>query len=123
VDRQVAHEPESIVVDVFDASALEGDGRVRLGVEEVGRPQVRIALRIARVDAGGRDRDVDERGRRIVIGRLNRAGHVREAAFHGRDHHVPDRELDVAVRGVDRPRGDGGRLGAGGGAHRILHSE
>ena len=63
-----------------DLRALEGDLRILLGVEEVGRAQVLVAIRVVGVDRGGLDRE-DDRGH-LGLGRVGLDGplEVGEAA-------------------------------------------
>src|SRR5580692_6323245 len=65
VDGEVARHLEVSLAGPFDALALERDRRELLDVEEVGRLEVAVALRFARVDARRVDRNVDRRLRRI----------------------------------------------------------
>src|SRR5690348_6724479 len=50
VDRQVAGELELAAAAIEHARPLERDARILLRVEEVGRAEVRVALRVACVD-------------------------------------------------------------------------
>src|SRR5439155_23983143 len=106
-DGQVALDGELAVALRLDAGAGEGEIRVALGVEEVGRAQVRVALGLARVDAGGGDLHLDARIGGVRLVDDDGPFHVGEAAFDRRDHQVLDGELDVRVHGVDLPRGRG----------------
>ena len=56
-----------------DRGRHEGDGRVGLGVEEVGRAQVRVAGAEVRVDAGGGDGELAARAGRVGLVELDRA--------------------------------------------------
>ena len=69
---------------------------------------MRVALRLPRVDAGHRDGDLDRGRGGIGVVEHNGSLDSGEAALDGGNHQVTDRELDVAVRGVDRPGGAGG---------------
>ncbi len=60
-DRQIARHRQIVAGRLRDARAAERQRREVLGVEEVGRTQVRVALRLARVDAGDVDRRLDLR--------------------------------------------------------------
>src|SRR5688572_30050651 len=76
-----------------------------------------IALLGARVEARGRQLDLDQRGVGSRFIDRERAADVREAALYGGDHHVLRRELDERVGRVDRPRGRRRSLGCNG-SHR-----
>src|SRR4051794_9444064 len=103
VHREVAVHARRLAVDGLDASGLEGDLRERLGIEEVGRAQVLVALRLAGVDRRDLDRPV-----RPAVGDLllhvEGALELAELAAHVGDPHVLDRELDARVRRIDGPR-------------------
>ena len=77
---------------------MEADLGMLLGVEEVRRGQVRVALLIAGIDA--RDLDVAVQDRRVA-GRVKRACERVKRAADGRDPHVADLEADVRVGWVD----------------------
>jgi hypothetical protein len=102
-DRQVAEDPKEGAVNVLDPLRLEPDLRVGLGVEEVGRAQVVVAVRLVRVDARDLDDAVRLRAGRVVAS-LDRGLECGEAAPYRRDHHVLDRELDARVRLINLPR-------------------
>jgi hypothetical protein len=55
VQREVADDAVGVLVDGLDAGGLEGEVLVGVGVEEVGRAQVRVALGLVGVDRGGLD--------------------------------------------------------------------
>src|SRR5690606_16010655 len=59
LDGQVAGDAQGVGVGGHDLGRAEGDRRVGLDVEEVGRLQVTVAVRAAGVDAGGLDGDLD----------------------------------------------------------------
>ena len=84
-----------------DALGLEGQRRELRHVEEVGRLQVRVALRLARVDGAGVDRHVDGRVRVVGPGPRRGAGDLAELTAHRRHHHVLDGEAGRRVRGID----------------------
>ena len=116
MDRQVPRQLEFVSVDIRDAPAPERDLGIRVHVEEVRGLQVRVALRLARVDARGGDPDVHVGLRDVVVVHADGAADVGEPAFDGRNHQVPYRELHVGVRGVDRPGREAGGGGCGRGA-------
>ena len=60
-DRQVADHVVAFAALLDDPLALEGDVRELLDVEEVGRAQVRVAIRLVGVDARRLDRELDRR--------------------------------------------------------------
>src|SRR5450756_1593697 len=70
-----------------------------------------VALLGARVDAGRLDGHADARLRR-VIGDVQRAFELAEAALDLGHHQVPGLELDRRVRGVEHPRARAGELDA-----------
>src|SRR6187399_196413 len=116
--RDAVNREPTLELEIFTALAgarrNEAHRRVVLDIEEVGAPEVGVALLLARVDGGHVDRNVD-RGRlgaRRIVARG--AFELRELAAHVRDHQVPDGEPDVRVGGVDRPAGR--REGDGGGS-------
>src|SRR2546423_3656475 len=108
--------------------ALVGHGRPGLDVEEVAGAKVTVALLVAGVDAAGLDGDGDRR-LEGVLGDLDRAGEVGEAAPGLGDHQVADGEADLAVAGVEAVGPGGGelgtvddtdgRVGSGGQAHGV----
>src|SRR5262249_18512672 len=99
---QVAAHDEAVPAP-RDRLRPEGQRRVGGGVEEVGRAQVLVALRLARVDRGRVDGDVDGRVLRVLQVEIDRPGHLAEAAADVRDHEVADGELGGRVRRVDVP--------------------
>src|SRR5712691_356168 len=114
LERQVAVEDELATLDA-NASRAVGHRRVALDLEEVGRPDVPVALLIAGVDRGHVDLGTDRRAGRVRAGD-QLAGEARELAAYLADHHVPDGEADLGVHRVDGPgpgdvAGDGGRDG------------
>ena len=83
--------------------------RVVLGVEELGRAQVLIALGVAGLDVGGVDRQLDRRVRAQVEPALVTV----EMALDGRQApEVPDAELDARALRVQLPAADKGLVGA-----------
>src|SRR5207248_3216902 len=117
VQRQLSDHAEAVPAARLDAGAGEGDGRVLLDVEEVGRAQVRVALGVAGGNRGRVDLGPDGRAARVVGDVQDSAADAGEAALDGGDHHVADAELDQAVGGVDLPGGQGLGGRGGGDAH------
>src|SRR6266511_2356430 len=105
------------VLAVADAGGAVGHGGVGVGLEEVGRAQVVVALGVVGVDGaevdGGGDGGVEWVGCQAQL-----AFEAGEVAADLADHHVADGEGDVGVDGVDRP-GSGDVAGDldGGGRH------
>src|SRR5690606_9489209 len=66
LDGEVAGHPVGRVVHHLDRGAAELDGRVVLHVEEVVAAQVRVAVGVAGVDAGGLDGDRQVGPRRVL---------------------------------------------------------
>ena len=110
LDRQVAGHRVVVGARRLDPGALEGDPRVLLELQEVGRLQVVVALGVVGLDA----RDVDGHLERRVGGIFGidraAAGDVTEMAAHGHHAQVLDRELDLRVIRVQSP------------GHRYFHS-
>ena len=105
------------VVDLAQARADQGQGRVVGDVEEVVGAQVLVALDLAGEDAGGLDGRLQGR----VLGLLGDgegALHVGEAAPYLRADQVAGDEADVGVGRVDRVGPD---LRKGDGAARRAH--
>ncbi len=63
-------------------------------VEEIGGPKVRVALALVRVDARYRNREVDRCIFEVAFVADERSADVGKAALYGRNHQVPDGELD-----------------------------
>ena len=109
----------------------EGDGRVLLRVEEVGRAQVAVAVRVPGVDGADVDRDLGGRRGRVLGVDVRRRGVVLELTADLRHHRVAGSEAEAAVRGVEHVvagqvaqvcRGgleDVGVEGLGEGAHEV----
>jgi hypothetical protein len=70
-------------------------------IEEVGRLQMAVALRIAGVDGGRVDGRLDAGLAPVLLVEHQVAGGLDEPAAHGGVHHVLDRELGGGVRRVD----------------------
>ena len=108
---------EEVAVTVRpDPGGLVGHGGVGLDLEEVGGPDVRVALLVAGVDRGQVDLGGDRGVERVLAGH-ELAGEGAELAPYLAYHHVPGGEADLAVDRVDRPgardvAGDAGQ-GAG----------
>ena len=101
-DRERAVDAERVAA-LLDALALEHDRREFFGVEEVGRLEVGVTLRLARVDA--RDLDPNLHRRLLERGGVERELPVpgQELAVDLRDHHVTNGEPDARVCAVDLP--------------------
>src|SRR5690606_21969212 len=114
LDGQVAGDGPLVAV-ALDAGGVEGDARVGLDVEEVGRLQVAVAVGGRGVHGGGLDGDL-HRGvggvGGVDVGRALEAG---ERATHVGDHRVAGLEAEAAVARVDRVVAGqvGDRLGGG----------
>src|SRR5207245_2210612 len=83
--------------------ALERDVGVLLGVEEVRRTEVAVALGVVRVDGPDVDGDLEVGLLRRGRVQLQPAAHATEPAADGAHHHVLHREVDLRVRGIDVP--------------------
>src|SRR5581483_3767216 len=120
MDAQPAGDPKLLIVERLDARRLEAKLGELCGIEEIGRPQVIVALGLVGVDRLGLDRAVDLGGREVFAD-LEGAREVGELAAYGGDAHVLDAEADRRVRAVDGPGAgrDQGRKG-GCGAHQGL---
>src|SRR5215216_2946561 len=116
VDGQVAGEREVTGRAPLDPVAPELDLRVALDVEEVGRAQVLIPLRVAALDAGGVDRDLRPRAQRVVRD-VDVALDAGELAPHLAHHEVPGDALHGRVDGLDLPVARLRDLDASDGAH------
>ncbi len=108
VDRQVA---EDDTVSALPLRALAAERRLGelLDVEQLGRLDVRVAVRVAGLHAGHADDDVDA-GVGEPLGDLHRTADVGEASADLGDHEVPADERHVGVPRVDLPQ-SGGRNG------------
>ena len=102
-DREVAHDGERLALQVGDPAALEPDRGEGVRVEEIGRAQVCVALRLARIDARHADLDVDLAAGGIAIVAPHRTADLGEPALDGRDHQMANRKLHVRVGAVDAP--------------------
>src|SRR5581483_4676619 len=102
-DRQVAVDPGRVGAGRLDPCAGEGDRRILLDVEEVGRSQVAVALLLARVDRRRVHLDLDRGLRRVRLVEHDRAGDAGEAALRRSEHHVLDTEANRRVLGIDLP--------------------
>ena len=104
-DRQFARELVIIGSDALQAGALERDLRKVGGVDEVGAPQVLVALRLS----GPETRRVDRRlhGQRFgVVGvELQVPVNILEVSPHPSHHHVSDAELGGGMSGLEGPLG------------------
>src|SRR5262249_10207341 len=102
-DGEAPDDAVARLVELLDALAPKTERGKPLHVEEVGGAEVRVPIRYAGVQARRVDRDVRDRAGDVTVIDLDRAGVFREAASNLRDHHVPDREVDARVGGVDVP--------------------
>src|SRR5438270_4523050 len=66
MDGQVAEDAQVPAAEVVDPGAAEGQGGKLLGIEEVGRSQVRVALLVAGDDARRIDGHLDARARQLL---------------------------------------------------------
>ena len=103
-DREITRDTE-IVARALDLGALEGDRRILLDVEEVGRTKMRVTFLITSVEARRVDGHVDLRRGRVVVLDCDRAVHIPEMTANRRDHEMLDRKLRLGVGGIDLPRG------------------
>src|SRR5450755_797501 len=94
-DGQLSGQTVERRAELLDPRAAEPDLGKVLDVEEVGRPQVIVALGRARVDAGGIDRRLPDRPREIALVEVDLSGELGEAAPSLLDYHVADREVDA----------------------------
>src|SRR5450756_1329156 len=116
-DGEIAVDLPVVVAVVLHTRARERQLRVRVDLEEVRAAQMIVALLGARVDAGRLDRHARARLRR-VLGDVQHAFELAEAALDLGHHQVTGLELDRRVRGVERPRARAGELDAVPGAGR-----
>src|SRR5205807_2287687 len=86
-DRQVAGQREIGAPLLNRAARAEGDRWVVLHVQEVGRTDVRVTVRIAGVDTGGVDRSL-HLGIFGLLGHLDGPGELAELAAYLADHQV-----------------------------------
>jgi hypothetical protein len=88
---------------LFHLSARLPAALTALGVEELRRPQVRVALGVAGVDARDRGPAGDLRVRGVLLVGIESPPELAEVAPNGGDHHVLDLEGGARVRGVGVP--------------------
>ncbi len=111
LDREAAVQEEA-ALGLFHVRALEADHRILFGIEELGAPEVVVALLDARVDAGRLHRHDDRASLQALLVEGEGAADVVGRAVHLRDPEVADGESDARVRPVDLPLGgpsEGGR--------------
>ena len=118
---ELAVDHEALLVVVPDAGRRVGQQRVLVGVEEVGRTQVRVAVGVAGVDRRQDHRRLDARVEGVLGGHEG-AGEVAEHALDLAHHEVADAEPDLGVGGVDGP-GTRDVPGDGGGGLDCSHDE
>jgi hypothetical protein len=87
----------------LDPRAAVGEGRELLGLEEVGGPEVLVAIGHAGVNARGVDGDLHLRGARVPLVHRERALPLGEPAAHLRDHQVAHGEVDAGVHEIEGP--------------------
>src|ERR1019366_1425005 len=90
--RQIARDFEA-VASSLDHRALEDELGVLLHIEEVGRPKVRVAPRLLRVDARGVDLDLEARVLRSLLVEDQRAAPPRELPLDRCKHQLAHREV------------------------------
>jgi hypothetical protein len=88
VHREIAEQLRGLLVDRHDARRLKRHLRILLDVEEVGRPEVRVALLVIGGDRSNHHLAVRAR---VSEGRchLQHALELGEGAPDGRDPHAP----------------------------------
>src|SRR6185312_646332 len=102
-DREVAGHGQLVAARRRDLGALEGELGKLLGIEEVGRLEVAVALLVVGRDARGVDRHLDARLRPVLFIQRQRSLPLEEPPAHLGDHHVANGEGDVGVGLVDLP--------------------
>src|SRR2546430_4933658 len=110
-DRQPPGDLPLCRAGLADRLAAIGEVRKALDVEEVGRPQVRVPLLAAGVDARGLDGHVDT-GALDRLDDLDHRGELGEPALHAGQREVPGGGPDDRVRRVDHPPAGSGQFGA-----------
>ena len=123
LDREVARDLQLALAGRRDARRAKRERRKLLGIEEIRRAEVCIALIDACVDTRGLEGDLDRRAAGIGGVFVHRPIDVGEVSSNRRDHQVFDSELRAGVHGVDTPlRNRGGRrVRFLCGSHFILH--
>src|SRR5262245_7802645 len=102
VHGEVTLEAEPTRTLPLHPGAPEGDLRVALDVEEVGRAQVPVPLLVAGLHAGRVDVHFDPRAQR-VLGDVDVARDTVELAPYLAHHQVAGREVDARVRRIQLP--------------------
>jgi hypothetical protein len=100
VQGQLAVDIETVLA-VADAGGAEGHRRVGVGLEEVGRAEVVVALGVVGVDGGQLDGGGHRGGQRIRC-QGEFALEAGEVAADLADHQVADGEGHIGVAGIDR---------------------
>jgi hypothetical protein len=100
MNRQVTSHLESILPIPGDGGALEGQRRVLLDAEEVGRAQVRVAIAFVGVDAGRPDRDLHRGRLRLLFVVVDCSIEIRETTPNFRQQ-VPHLEGHLGMRFID----------------------
>jgi len=99
---------------------FEANGRKLLHVKEIRALEMRVPLRVPRIDSGGVDRSLDFGFGDVVVVQFQTAGDGGEFSLHVRDHHMLDLELGRGVNRIDVPGADtyfGPNFGANCGVH------
>src|SRR5947208_9561074 len=104
-DRQLDLAFERGVAGALGETAAERDLRMVLDVEEVGAPQMLIALRFAGPDPGRVDLALEGRVKATIRVQLQPSVDVLEQTAHPRDHHVTSAKLRLGVTGFKHPGG------------------
>jgi hypothetical protein len=100
---EIAAHPVLVPRDRLHMGAAEGDGGVQLGMEEIRRAQVGVALRLVRGDGGHVDGRLSAGRGEVAPVELERPAQGAEATLDGRDQHVLHPELRDGMGGVDGP--------------------
>jgi hypothetical protein len=95
-DCEIPHQTKFVVdVTPLHHPAVERYGREVRRIKEVDRPEVRIALLLARVDTGDLDCDIHQDCPRVGLIHPNCSLYIAEGAFDTRDHEVPNGKLHM----------------------------
>src|SRR2546423_4832939 len=103
-NREITCEFEFLPV-TLDMRRPELDLWIHLGVQEIRRTEMLIALICAGIDARCLQAYLDRRLRHVLLIGVDGPFKVRDSALHRRDHQVLGREFDQRVRWVEFPNG------------------